>query len=98
MIVEMRTYTLVPGGVAEYAKLYSADIRALQERILGRLIGLYQSETGELHQLVFLWGYEGHDDRAARRKTLMADPEFTAFRKASRHLLVRQESRLLSAL
>jgi hypothetical protein len=98
MIVEMRTYTLVPGGVAEYSRIYHEGARALQERILGRLLGLYQSETGELHQLVFLWGYEGHDDRANRRKTLMADPEFTAFRKATRHLLVRQESRLLSSL
>lgn len=98
MIVEMRTYTLVPGGMAEYTQHYNEDVRALQQRILGKLLGLYQSETGELHQLVFLWGYEGYDDRAARRKALMADPGFTAFRKATRHLLVRQESRLLSSL
>lgn len=98
MIVEMRTYTLVPGGVAEYTRHYNESGRAIQERILGRLLGLYQSESGELNQLVFLWGYEGHDDRVARRKTLMADEGFAVFRKATRHLLVRQESRMLSAL
>ena len=98
MMVEMRTYTLVPGGVAEYTRHYSPEIRALQERILGRLLGLYQTETGELNQLVFLWGYKGYDERMARRKTLMADADFAAFRKATRHLVLRQENRFLSAL
>jgi len=98
MLVEMRTYTLVPGGVAEYLRLYEGDARALQTRVLGDLAGLYQTETGELNQLVFLWRYASAEDRVRRRGELMADPGFTAFRKATRHLLVRQENRMLSPL
>ncbi|AZG10655.1 MAG: NIPSNAP family containing protein [Bordetella sp. SCN 67-23] len=96
MMVEMRTYTLVPGGGAEYLRLYNPSARALQTRILGNLAGLYQSETGELNQLVFLWAYESLDERASRRAVLAADAEFAAFRKSVRHLLVRQESRILA--
>lgn len=95
MMVEMRTYTLVPGGAAEYLRVYGESARALQTRVLGNLVGLYQSETGELNQLVFLWGYDTLDERSRRRSTLQADPDFAAFRKAVRHLVVRQESRLL---
>ncbi|VCU71015.1 hypothetical protein PIGHUM_03095 [Pigmentiphaga humi] len=95
-MVEMRTYTLVPGGAAEYLRVYGESARALQARILGDLAGLYQTESGELNQLVFLWGYDSLDERARRRAALMQDPEFAAFRKAVKHLLVRQESRLLS--
>ena len=95
-MVEMRTYTLVPGGAAEYLRVYAAGARAVQTRMLGNLVGLYQTESGELNQLVFLWGYDSFDERTRRRAALMADPEFTEFRKATRHLLVRQESRMLS--
>ncbi|OVZ56937.1 NIPSNAP family protein [Pigmentiphaga sp. NML080357] len=95
MMMEMRTYTLVPGGSAEYLRIYNQSARALQTRILGNLAGLYQSETGELNQLVFLWAYESLDERASRRARLAEDAEFAAFRKSVRHLLVRQESRIL---
>lgn len=95
MMMEMRTYTLVPGGSAEYLRIYNQSARALQTRILGNLAGLYRSETGELNQLVFLWAYESLDERASRRARLAEDAEFAAFRKSVRHLLVRQESRIL---
>jgi len=95
MMMEMRTYTLVPGGSAEYLRIYNQSARALQTRILGNLAGLYRSETGELNQLVFLWAYESLDERASRRARLAENAEFAAFRKSVRHLLVRQESRIL---
>lgn len=96
MIYEIRTYTLTIGGVPEYLRIYNESARALQTAILGNLVGLYQSESGELHQLVYIWEYASFDERVKRRKALMADAGFAAFRKATHHLLVRQESRLLS--
>ncbi len=96
MIVEMRTYTLVPGGLAEYLRKYNESARELQTRILGHLLGVYQSEIGELNQLVFLWGFETFDERAKRRRELMADTTFAEFRKTVRHLTIKQENRLLA--
>lgn len=97
MYIELRTYSLVPGGTAEYLKTYNERGRAVQTSILGQLVGIYQSEVGELNQLVFLWAYESLDERQRRRRELMTNPAFTEFRRSTRHLLVRQESRLLTA-
>ncbi len=97
MHIEMRTYSLVPGGAAEYLKLYNAMGREIQTGILGRLLGIYQSDVGELNQIIFLWAFDSLDERQRRRRELMADAGFAQFRKASRHLLLRQENRLLTA-
>lgn len=97
MIHELRTYTLVAGGLREYLRLYNESGREIQQRLLGNLVALLTPDSGDLNQLVFLWAFETHDERARRRTQLMADPGFAEFRKSVRHLLVRQESRLMSA-
>jgi len=96
VIHELRTYTLVPGGTHEYLRIYDETARALQTRTLGNLVALMVPESGDLNQLVFLWAYDSHEARASRRAQLMADPGFTEFRKSVRHLMVRQDSRLLT--
>lgn len=98
MIMEMRRYTLMPGGVREYLRLYNELGRAVQGEILGDLVALMQPESGDLNQLVFLWRYESYDERVRRRRILMEDERFTAFRKAVRPLMVSQHSRLLTAV
>lgn len=97
MIYELRTYTLVPGGLREYLRLYGEKGRSVQVAILGDLVALLQPETGDLNQLRYLWRFDSLDDRRVRREALLQDSQFTEFRQAVRHLLVRQESQLLSA-
>ncbi len=97
MLYELRTYALVPGGTREYLETYHAIGQDVQVQILGNLVSLLRPESGDLNQLVFLWGYQDFEDRRVRRQQLMADPAFTEFRKKTRHLLVQQESRLFSA-
>lgn len=96
MLHELRTYTLVPGGTREYLRLYNEAGREVQTRLLGQLVGVFAPESGDLNQLVYLWAFDSFEDRARRRAQLMADASFTAFRKTVRHLLVSQDSRLLS--
>ncbi|MBU6512800.1 MAG: NIPSNAP family protein [Betaproteobacteria bacterium] len=96
MIHEIRTYTVVPGGVREYLRIYNEAGRAVQTRLLGNLVALLTPESGDVNQLVFHWAFSSYEDRARRRAELLADADFTAFRKSVRHLLVQQESRLLS--
>lgn len=98
MIYELRTYTLTPGGAREYIKTYEEQGREVQVRVLGQLVKFLQPESGDLNQLIYLWAFESFEDRRARRAQLLQDPQFTAFRKAVRHLLVRQESQLLNPL
>ena len=96
MIHEIRTYTVVPGGVREYLRIYNESGRSVQTRLLGHLVALLTPESGDVNQLVFHWAFSSYEDRARRRAELMADADFAAFRKSVRHLLVQQESRLLS--
>lgn len=98
MILEERTYTLVPGGVPQYLAHYAALGRESQERHLGQMVGCFQSEVGELNQLVFMWRYENAADRERRRAALMADEQFTEFRKSVRALLVQQKNCILNAV
>lgn len=95
MFVEQRTYSLVPGGTAEYLRIYEEFGRAAQERILGPMLGCYTREVGELNQLIYFWSFESLDDRSRRRAALMADAAFKDFRGRIRHLVVKQENTIL---
>ncbi|UWE15629.1 NIPSNAP family protein [Herbaspirillum huttiense] len=97
MIHELRTYTMVPGGVREYVRIYNECGRAHQVRLLGHLVAMMIPESGDLNQLVYHWAFDSLEDRARRRTALLADPDFAEFRKQVRGLLVQQESRLLTS-
>lgn len=94
MIHEIRTYTLVPGGVREYLRIYDEMGRAVQTRLLGNLVAVLSPETGDLNQLVYHWAFDDFQDRAKRRAELLADAQFGEFRKRVKHLLVKQENQL----
>ena len=95
MFVEQRIYSLVPGGTAEYIRLYEACGRAVQERILGPMLGYYIRDVGELNQLIYFWPFDSMDERTRRRTELMADADFKVFRGQIRHLVVKQENTIL---
>ncbi len=96
MLIELRTYTTHPGKLREYLALYQSEGLAIQQRILGRLVGYYSSEIGELNQAIHLWAYEDLKERSERRAALLADDGFKAYVQKMMPLLVRQESRILS--
>jgi hypothetical protein len=97
MIVEERNYTMVPGGVPRYLDQWQASGRAVQLAHLGEPLGVYTVEIGQLNTLVYLWGFNDLTDRAVRRAALAADPDFAAFRREVRNLLVGQSNRILIA-
>ena len=95
MIIDERTYTLHPGKVGEYFRVYQAEGLEIQKRILGNLLGYFSTETGTLNQVVHLWGYESLDDRTRRRALLGADPGWQAYLPKITPLLRIQENRIL---
>jgi NIPSNAP protein len=96
MIVEERIYTLHAGKVPEMARLYGEVGLALQQRYLGEFIGYFSTETGNLNQVVFMWGYDSLDDRAARRERLAQDPEWQRYLQKVVQLILTQENRILN--
>jgi hypothetical protein len=96
MIVEQRTYQLHVGKVPEYLRLYGEEGRAIQEPILGNMVGWFTAnDIGETNLVVHLWGYEDLADRAARRAAMAASPDWQAFVKKLQPLIASQHSRIL---
>ena len=95
MIVEMRTYTLVPGGIATYFDLYAREGLATQREHLGEMLGYYSTEIGSVNQVVHMWQYPSFEERMQRRDALKADPAWKAYVAKMLPLLVDQESKIL---
>ena len=67
MIVDLRTYTMVPGRLNAWLKLYETDGYPIHVRHLGEPIGIFTTDVGTLNQVVLLWRYESQADRERRR-------------------------------
>ena len=95
MLIEQRIYTTLPGRWRQYLSLYEAEGLEIQRRILGRLVGYYTTELGELNQVVHQWAYLDLNERAERRAKLLEDPDFRCYVEKILPLLQRQESKIL---
>ena len=97
MIVDLRTYTVVPGKLADYVKLYEDHAWPIQQRYLGRCLGWYTTAEGDLNRVVHMWAYDSQADREARRGAMAADSEWQAFLKisAEKDYLLNQENKML---
>lgn len=96
MIVEQRTYAIVPGKLGAYLALYEAEGLEVQAGHLGRLLGYYTSDIGPLNQVVHLWAYEDLNDRARRRESLFKDQAWLAYLDKIMPLILRQDSVVLT--
>jgi hypothetical protein len=95
MIVEERIYTLHPGKVPEYMRLYEEEGFAIQKPILGNLVGWYFTDFGPQNQIVHMWGYDTYAERDRRRSALQNSDAWRAFLGKIRPLILRQENKTL---
>jgi hypothetical protein len=99
MIVDLRTYTMVPGKLAAFLELYEKEAMPIQKKFLGEPVGYFVTEIGTLNQFVHLWKYESQADREKRRNAMEADPDWIAYRKKSASLgyIQLQENKILKS-
>jgi hypothetical protein len=95
VIVEERTYHVHTGNLAEVVRLYDEEGIALQQELLGNLIGWFTVDIGELSSVVSLWGYESYAEREQRRALLAADERWKAFVATIQPLLHTQWNRIM---
>lgn len=98
MLIEERCYVLnaeyTPAMYLEaYRKSGALD---LQTKTLGRLLGYFVTEIGELNAVVHLWGYESFEDRSHRRALLSAEPLWQDYLVSIRPMLKSMNNRLLA--
>lgn len=65
MIIEVRTYQLKPGSVAEVEKRFSEALPAREK--LSKLAALWHTEVGALNEITHVWTYESFEQRMAIR-------------------------------
>lgn len=95
MIVEERTYHVFTGKLPEVVRLYAEEGTAIQQRVLGHLIGAFTVDIGDLSSIVQMWGYDSFAERQERRAALQADPDWKAFLPKLQPLLHTQHNRIL---
>ena len=79
MIVDLRIYTVRPGRMNSFVKLYKDYAWEIQKKHLGHCLGWYTTVEGALNQVVHMWQYEDQADRERRRAAMAADPAWPAF-------------------
>lgn len=94
MIIEKRTYTLLPGMMPAFLALYEAEGLALHTKYLP-LLGYFTSDIGTLNQVITLWGYETMQQRDELRAQLYADPAWIAFGSKTTHFIQKMETAIL---
>jgi NIPSNAP protein len=99
MIVDLRTYTMVPGRLNAWLKLYEAEGMPIHIRHLGEPMGIFTTDAGVLNQVVFFWRFADQADRERRRAALEADPDWASYRKKSAEAgnVQHQENKIIKA-
>jgi len=96
VIYEERDYRIKAGKLAEFVQIYGEFGLPLQKQHLGTFIAYFTSEIGELNHVVALWSYQSLDERSARRKAMLADPNWHDYLKRVDGLIDIQNSRILN--
>ncbi|MFJ5297289.1 NIPSNAP family protein [Pseudomonas sp. SLFW] len=95
MILEERIYRIRSGQMSNYLALVREEGLAIQQPILGRLIGYFVSEIGPLSHVVHMWAYDSFEERVRRRQLLAQDPRWQVFIPRLTALIESSENRIL---
>ena len=95
MIVEQRDYHVITGKLNELVALYAEEGIAIQEEILGGLVGVFTTDVGALSTYTSLWRYDSFDERERRRARLQADERWRKFLGKIQPLIHAQHNRIL---
>ena len=95
MIVEQRDYHVITGRLNELVALYADEGIAIQEEILGGLVGVFTTDVGTLSTYTSLWRYDNFGERERRRARLQADERWRRFLGKIQPLIHTQHNRIL---
>jgi len=95
VIVEQRDYHVFTGKLNDLVRLYDEEGIAIQQEILGGLIGVFTTDVGALSTYTSLWGYDSFGEREQRRARLQADDRWKSFLARIQPLIHTQQNRIL---
>ena len=95
MVVDVRTYTLVPRKTAKYLELFETQAFPVMQRHGLELMGFYTSYIGPLNQVVHLWRYDSVADMEAKRTARDADPAWGEYLSLTEGLVLTQDNKVM---
>lgn len=93
-VYELRSYRAHTGKAGEWLGHFKA-IMPVREKY-SKNVGLWQTEAGQLNEVVHLWAYRNLNDRASVRGQVLQDPQWQAFLAKSAPLLLEMRSVVLN--
>lgn len=96
-LVDCRVYTLKLRKMPEFLEVFDRLAMPILLETLGTPLGFWTSVVGPQNQFTHLWGYDDFEDYGRRSLARDTHPDFPAYLKASEHLIVAQETRLIRA-
>lgn len=95
MIVDVRTYTLIPRKMPVYLELFEKHALPVMQRHGLELMGYYTSQIGALNQVVHLWRYDSLADLERKRTARDADPDWAAFLARTEGMVLMQDNKIM---
>ena len=95
MIVDVRTYTLIPRKLPKYLELFEQHALPVMRRHGLELIGYYTSQIGPLNQVVHVWRYESLADLERKRASRDADPAWGEFLSLTEGMVSMQDNKIM---
>jgi len=79
VLIDHRTYRILPGRVPAQLDLYSKLAYPVQLRYMGEPLCYLVAESGALNTLVHAWVYDSAADREQKRGKMHQDPDWKHF-------------------
>lgn len=79
MLLDVRTYTCLPGRVAAQLELYKKYGYPVQLRYMGEPLMYATAESGDLNTITHVWVYESAADREQKRTRMALDPDWKVY-------------------
>jgi hypothetical protein len=95
MIVDIRTYTLIPRKLTKYLELFEKHALPVMKRHGLELLGYYVSHIGPLNQVVHLWRYDSLADMEKKRAARDADPVWSEFLSLTEGMVLVQDDKVM---
>jgi NIPSNAP protein len=95
MIVDVRTYTLIPRKLAKYIEIFEKHALPVMKRHGLELMGYYVSYIGPLNQVVHLWRYDSLADMEKKRAARDADPAWGEFQSLTEGMILTQDDKVM---
>lgn len=95
MIVDVRTYTLVPRKMPAYLALFEKHALPVMRRHGLDLVGYYTSQIGPLNQVVHIWRYDSLADLEIKRAARDGDPDWAKFLAQTEGYVMMQDNKIM---